>query len=86
MAKSFLKDYTIGKDIIDTVEEENFPAVSEPKEKDAEQPAGGQKTDASVSEEKASKILAEAETLVSTLNYNVNEELAIRAFVLNIVF
>ena len=36
MAKSFLKDYTIGKDIIDNVEEENFPAVSEPKEKEAE--------------------------------------------------
>ena len=36
MAKSFLKDYTIGKDIIDNVEEENFPAVSEPKEKDAD--------------------------------------------------
>lgn len=46
----------------------------------------GETAPPSVSEEKASKILAEAETLVSTLNYNVNEELAIRAFVLNIVF
>lgn len=54
MAKSFLKDYTIGKDIIDNVEEENFPAVSEPKEKEAELPAGGQKIDAEASEEKAS--------------------------------
>ncbi|MBQ4315119.1 MAG: hypothetical protein IJC21_06740 [Lentisphaeria bacterium] len=46
----------------------------------------GETAPPAVSEEKASKILAEAETLVSTLNYNVNEELAIRAFVLNIVF
>ena len=35
-------------------------------------------------QEKAAKILAESETLVSTLNFNVSEELAIRAFVLNV--
>ena len=34
--------------------------------------------------ERAEKILAEAENLISTLNFNVNEELALRAFVLNI--
>ena len=38
----------------------------------------------SISQEKAEKILAEAENLVSTLNFNVNEELALRTFVLNI--
>ncbi|MCQ2574220.1 MAG: hypothetical protein MJ182_10025 [Treponema sp.] len=32
MAKSFLKDYSIGKDIIDNVEEENFPASLPSKE------------------------------------------------------
>lgn len=42
MAKSFLKDYTIGKDIIDNVTEENFPLASEsePEEKEVNPPAG----------------------------------------------
>lgn len=37
-----------------------------------------------LSVDKAEKILSEAETLISTLKFNVNEELAIRTFVLNI--
>ena len=37
-----------------------------------------------VTPERGSLVLREAENLVSTLNYNVNEELAIRSFVLNI--
>ena len=36
-----------------------------------------------ISTERADKILSEAESLVSTLNFNVNEELALRTFVLN---
>ena len=40
MAKSFLKDYTIGKDIIDNVEEENFPDVPKTEEKETEPPVG----------------------------------------------
>ena len=52
MAKSFLKDYTIGKDIIDNVTEENFPAVSEPEEKEVNPPAGIE-TDEKASDKKA---------------------------------
>ena len=37
-----------------------------------------------VTDERAQKILSEAENLISTLNFNVNEELALRTFVLNI--
>ena len=37
-----------------------------------------------VTPERGDQILSEAEKLVSTLNFNVNEELAIRTFVLNI--
>ena len=55
MAKSFLKDFTIGKDIIDNVEEENFPSVLEPAEKKSEPPAGSQKMDSAVSEESSAE-------------------------------
>ena len=55
MAKSFLKDFTIGKDIIDNVEEENFPSVLEPAEKKSEPPAGSQKIDSAVSEESSAE-------------------------------
>ena len=76
MAKSFLKDYTIGKDIIDNVEEENFPVVSKTEEKETEPPSGSQKKDSAVSEESS----AEEKTPDKRAKITVRKEGLFRVF------
>lgn len=76
MAKSFLKDYTIGKDIIDNVEEENFPVVSKTEEKETEPPSGSQKKDSAVSEESS----AEEKTPDKRAKITVRKECLFRVF------
>lgn len=76
MAKSFLKDYTIGKDIIDNVEEENFPVVPKTEEKETEPLSGSQKKDSAVSEESS----AEEKTPDKRAKITVRKEGLFRVF------